>query len=175
MTFPQRPFGPVILLYKALRAIVNSSAVLDPHADRPAMAKALERTVVRFVVGSDEKVVESTSGLHHLVATPFGLCAVISSFLIPIPLMVMVNAALVAFPIAVIKHLSVVTWRDPSSASVRWTSPITAVPFVMVSDGIPITRNPSELGPRPWRRNANHSRSRRRSYSDSDRNLSAEY
>ena len=87
----------------------------------------------------------------------------------------MVNAALVAFPIAVIEHLSVVMWRDPSSAGVRWTGPVTGVPFVMVSDGIPITRNPSEIGSRPRRRNANHPRRRRRSYSDSNGNLSAEY
>jgi hypothetical protein len=128
-----------------------------------------------FDIGSAQKVVESTSELHHHVVTPFGSLAVISPFVIPIPRMVMVNAALFAFPVAVIEHLSIVMWRHPSSTSVRWPGPVTGVPFVMVSDGIPITRNPSEIGSRPRRRNANHPRRRRRSYSDSNGNLSAEY
>jgi hypothetical protein len=92
---------------------------------------------------------------------------------IMIPVVIVLDTAAVSFPIASIVLAALIARRHPVRAVIRRASPITVVPFVMVSYRIPVTIDPCII--RAWtRRNDADNRSRRRrADSDSKRNLSA--
>jgi len=88
------------------------------------------------------------------------------------PRMVVVYTAVISIPVAVEESLSVVTGCDPVSAGIRWPTPISVMPFVMVSDRIPIALHPHIV--RPWigRPERDDAGCWRGADSDSDRDLS---
>jgi len=97
--------------------------------------------------------------------------AVMIALVVVVPAMVVVDPAALAFPVAVKESFSVVASRHPAGTFVRRPSPITFVPPVVPAHRIPITRYPHELRAGSLRQNANHASRRRRTDSDSNRNL----
>jgi hypothetical protein len=93
---------------------------------------------------------------------------------VAVPVMVMFKPAVISVPVTYKELISIVTRRHPAGPRVRWTSPIAFMPPVMSSHRIPITIHPHELGCRSWRQDANHTRRRWRSDSDSNGDLGAE-
>ena len=94
--------------------------------------------------------------------------------MIAIRVVVMFNTAVVSVPVTLKEHLPVMAGSDPASRRVRRLSPITVVPLISLSFGIPITFHPHERGAGPHRYNANYPRRWRWTDSYSDRNLCAE-
>jgi hypothetical protein len=92
-----------------------------------------------------------------------------------VPVVIVFNTAAISFPVTHKKLLPIMMRLNPTSSLVRWSSPITVMPPIMPSRGIPITPYPHEL--RTWRcwQNLNHTGRRRRPNSDSNRNLRADY
>jgi len=66
---------------------------------------------------------------------------------IPVPMMVVFNYPSGSLPIALKESISVVLWWYPTSALVWWSGPVTLMPLVMSSHGIPIAHYPNELRP----------------------------
>jgi hypothetical protein len=87
------------------------------------------------------------------------------------PGVIAVYAAVLSFPIALKEPLSIVTGHDPVSSDVRRPSPITIVPFVVVSNRVPIALDPEKVGPGACRAEVNDTRRRRGTNSDSNRHL----
>lgn len=96
---------------------------------------------------------------------------VIAALVIPIPVVIVFNAAAVSLPVARVISFAIVARRNPTRSLVRWPSPIPFVPFVMPPHRIPITRHPHGFRSRAWRNNGNHPWWRRCPNHDSDRNL----
>src|SRR5215510_7698530 len=94
---------------------------------------------------------------------------------VAVPVVVMFKSTVVSVPVTQKKSPPIVTRRDPVSPRIRWPSPITFMPLVTVFHHIPITVYPHELGSRLCWRHVNDSRWRRRTNSDSNGDLSAEY
>jgi hypothetical protein len=92
-----------------------------------------------------------------------------------IPMVIVLNPAAVALPVAFKEALPVVMRPYPARAHVRRTSPVTGVPPVVAAEGIPITIHPDVTLTRANRADTEHSRRRRRPDPHSDGNLSAEY
>src|SRR5215469_11524786 len=90
--------------------------------------------------------------------------------LIVIPVVIVFNAAALPLPVSRVISFAVVVRCDPVSSFVGWPCPIAFMPFVMLSDGIPITLYPRESW--FWHcGNDRHARRRWRSNGDSDGNL----
>jgi len=68
------------------------------------------------------------------------------TFMIMIPFVVVLDSATRTFPIAVIEPLSIVARADPASAFIRRATPITIMPAIVASGGIPVTADPDEFG-----------------------------
>jgi len=66
---------------------------------------------------------------------------------IPVPMMVVLNYPSGSLPVALKESISVVLWWYPTSALVWWSGPVTLMPLVMSSLGIPIAHYPNELRP----------------------------
>jgi hypothetical protein len=118
-----------------------------------------------------------TTARPLLVMAPAPASSVIAlkiPIMIAIRVVVMFKPAAVSIPVTLKERLPVMMRRDPTSCRVRWLSPITFVPLVSPSYGIPITFHPHERRGRPGWQNANHSRGWRWADSDSNRNLCAE-
>jgi hypothetical protein len=81
------------------------------------------------------------------------------------------NATAGSIPVARIVTLAVVLWRNPMGCLIRRSSPVTFVPFVVISHWIPITCHPHAC--RIWLRgdNGDYARWRWRPNHDSNRNL----
>jgi len=77
---------------------------------------------------------------------------------IPVPPMVVLNAAAVTIPVAVIITLSIVTRRYPVVSAVGRPAPISLMPSVMTIDGVPISIDPNIIGTRSYGPNSNHAR-----------------
>jgi hypothetical protein len=86
-------------------------------------------------------------------------------------MMVVLDPAALALPVAVIEALSIVARSYPASGRVYRPAPISGMPLIVVPYGIPVTVYPDEF--RTWtrRKNANDSRRWGRPDSDSDGNL----
>ena len=80
------------------------------------------------------------------------------------------EAAVRALPVAAVEAAAFVAWADPVRAGVRRTSPIAAMPNVVVVHGIPVAFDPNKLGARA-NRNDIMPRRRRRPNLDSDGDL----
>src|SRR5215472_18500225 len=90
---------------------------------------------------------------------------------LPVPVMIVFNAAAVSLPVALVISFAIVARRNPTRSAVRWPGPIPFVPFVMPAHLVPITRYPHALGSRAWGNNGNHALWRWCPNNDSDRNL----
>ncbi len=107
------------------------------------------------------------------VAAPFTLMEI--PVPVAVPTVVMFDPAATSLPVTHKELLSVVMRSHPTSPRVRWSRPITFMPSVTPSHGIPITDYPHELGAWALRLDVNHTGRRWRANSDSDGDLSAEY
>ncbi len=97
------------------------------------------------------------------------MAIVIAVLMIAIPLMVVPDRIVAAaFPMACKVLLPIVTRADPPGAFVRRTSPVTSVPRIFRSVGIPVAFHKCVAGAGASRLNPNHARSGRRSNSDAD-------
>ena len=87
---------------------------------------------------------------------------------VTVPAVVVLDAAVVSVPVARKKLLSVVMRPYPTSARIGRPGPVAVVPFIVISNGIPISFDPNEFGSRPRRDHMNYPRSWRRTNSDPD-------
>src|ERR1700730_14379991 len=85
--------------------------------------------------------------------------------------MIVVDAAVRSVPVSGEELGSVMTRRNPTGSHVRRPGPITRMPHVTTTDGVPVAVNPHEFGSRPGRKNANDSRPGWRTDSDAHGNL----
>src|SRR5260370_39508412 len=72
--------------------------------------------------------------------------AAVIAFMIVIPFMIVLDAAMLTVPIAVIEALSVVARADPTCAFIGWPAPRAFVPAIVAFYGIPVAANPDEFG-----------------------------
>jgi len=70
---------------------------------------------------------------------------------VAIPVVVMFNPAPTSFPETSKIPLPFIVRHYPASPRIRWTSPVTVMPLVMLPHRIPITLYPKELRGWPWR------------------------
>jgi len=91
---------------------------------------------------------------------------------VAVPRVVVRHLAAIAIPVAVIVAFSIMTRFHPSCAVVRWTSPVSVVPPVVVAHGVPIAAYPSIAGARTSWLNSDHTYGWRRADSHSDGKLS---
>jgi len=73
-----------------------------------------------------------------------------------------------AVPVAREEALPVVMRPNPTRAGVRRAAPISSVPLIVTSDGIPVTFNPNEIGTGPGGLDSNNARRWRRPDADAD-------
>jgi hypothetical protein len=97
--------------------------------------------------------------------------AVVAEIAVPIavPTMIVLEAAVVGVPIPRKELSSLITRPDPGGAGIRWASPISVVPLVVVSDRVPITVHPEVIRSGGTRPAMNDARRRRGPNSHSDR------
>ena len=93
---------------------------------------------------------------------------------VTIPVVVVLNPPAIAVPVASIVLPALVSWAYPTCTAIWRTSPISAMPLVMVSCGIPVAIDPDEVWTWPHRGNPNNGR-RRRADSHSYRDLSSRW
>ena len=74
------------------------------------------------------------------------LVPTVVAFVIVIPFMVVLDAAMFTFPIAVVEAFSVVARADPASTFIGWPAPIAFMPAIVTSGGIPVAADPDESG-----------------------------
>jgi hypothetical protein len=74
---------------------------------------------------------------------------------IAIPVMIVFNTTAVSFPIPRIESFAVMSRCDPASTLVWWSSPVTLMPLVVLSYGIPITLYPHAFRTWPYRHHYN--------------------
>jgi len=101
------------------------------------------------------------------------MIAAVIAIMIVIPFMVMLDAAMRAFPIAVIEPLSIVARADPASAFVGWLAPIAFMPAIVASGGIPVAADPDEFGSGLCGNHCDDTRFGRRTNTDPNRYLRA--
>ena len=87
------------------------------------------------------------------------------------PGVIAVNAAVLSLPVTFKESFSVVTRPDPASPDIGRPTPVAFMPLIVVSDRVPVTLDPEELGPGARRPKVNHSRCRWGTNSDSDGHL----
>ena len=96
--------------------------------------------------------------------------AVMIAIMIVVPVMVVFEAAMFTFPVAVEVAAAFVSRSDPMRARVRRTAPIAFMPAIMAVHGIPIAIDPKIIWP-GTRGNDVVARRRRRSDLDADSDL----
>jgi len=79
---------------------------------------------------------------RQLVTVVFTKIAV----MIAVPVMVVLAPSAIAFPVPGKEAPAVVVWNNPTRAGIWRTSPVSGMPLVVVSHGIPISFHPYELG-----------------------------
>ncbi len=93
------------------------------------------------------------------------------AIMIAVPAMVVFETAAIALPVARKEALSIMTRCNPDRTCVRWASPVSGMPPIMVAHGIPIALDPNKVRARTYRLNPNDPRGRRRTDPHSDGNL----
>ena len=91
-----------------------------------------------------------------------------------IPTVLMFMPTMIACPVSHKIPLSIVARRHPSRFRIWLSSPITFMPVVMSSRGVPVSVDPHELRIWSWRMNVNHSWRRRSANIDSNVDFRAE-
>ena len=71
--------------------------------------------------------------------------AAVVAIMIVVPFVAVFEAAVRTFPVAVIVALPIVSRTDPASAFIWRAAPITFVPAIMATGGIPISANPDKF------------------------------
>ena len=99
------------------------------------------------------------------------IVVMVVAVVVTVPVMVVLNSAAVSVPVTREISLSIMMRNDPASALIRRPRPIARVPFVMVSNRIPVTLYPDEFGAWPHRYYRNHTGGRRSADPDSDGDL----
>lgn len=84
-----------------------------------------------------------------------------------VPSMIVLDAAMIAVPVAGKIFVTIMMRNDPVRAHVWRPSPITVMPPVMPTHGIPIAFHPDIIRARPRRLDVNYTRAWRWSDSDS--------
>jgi hypothetical protein len=88
-----------------------------------------------------------------------------------VPTVVMIETAVVSVPVADVILAAFVSRPNPARSCIRRTRPIAIMPFIVVSDRIPIAVDPNEIGARGARNDTHDARRRRRADTDSNGNL----
>jgi hypothetical protein len=98
--------------------------------------------------------------------------AILVTVVVLVPAVIVFKPAAFSVPVPCIKLLPIVARFHPSSAFIGRPRPVAVMPFVVVADRIPIAAYPGEF--RAWAcgHDANHTGTRRRTNSDTKRNLS---
>jgi len=116
--------------------------------------------VVRFcqIAGALALVPQLQYSLAIIVpVTIIAVMITVVTAVVPVPVMVptviMFNPAAMYLPVALKEPLPIVVPRHPASSLVGRLSPITVMPLVIPSHGIPIALDPNEL--RSWWRRLN--------------------
>lgn len=110
-----------------------------------------------------------------IVAVIIVVPAVAVPVVVMVPAVVVLEAAVVAVPVTGEVVLAVVARRYPPCARIRRASPVSGMPPVVMSDGIPVAFHPHKIGPRSRRNDRQHAGRRRRADLDSDGNLRVGY
>src|ERR1700735_3506620 len=95
--------------------------------------------------------------------------AEVAPVMIAIPLVIVFEASAGSVPKSGVEHRSVVARSYPMGAFIRRTGPVTIVPAVVASIGIPIAVYPKVAGSRGNRANAHDARRRGRPDTNSKR------
>jgi hypothetical protein len=110
-----------------------------------------------------------------IIVMVIAVSAIVPIAAVLVPLVIVINVAVIPVPISCIKLLSIVVRSDPSSPLIGRPSPITVMPPIVISDGIPITVDIRVTGTRAPRYDANHSGTWRRTDSNAERDLRMRY
>jgi hypothetical protein len=100
------------------------------------------------------------------------MVAMIITVAVPIPMMIVLAATVIAFPIAFVETLAIMTGHRPHSTGIGRARPVSVMPPIMMAYRIPIAFHPNEPRCRSDRPDANDSRRRRWADADSNRYLS---
>jgi hypothetical protein len=97
-------------------------------------------------------------------------CALSPEITVPasIRLVIVIDPPFIAFPVALKELSAIVAGSDPASAGVWQASPVTVMPFVMVSDRIPVAIDAHIVGAGTSRHHSDYPGLRWRADSDSD-------
>jgi hypothetical protein len=90
---------------------------------------------------------------------------------VAVPVVIVIKPSMRAIPIAGKELVAIVPRSDPSCAFIGRPRPISVVPPVMTSNGIPIAVNPEEAGSWGYGPHPHHSRRGRRADSDTNGNF----
>src|SRR5579864_1937243 len=101
------------------------------------------------------------------------VAAPIVPVVVMVPAVIMFEPAAISLPVALKELLPIVVRRYPARSFVGRPCPITLVPTVTATHWIPIALHPHELGTWASRQNADDTRRRGWTNSDSDGNLRA--
>jgi hypothetical protein len=134
----------------------------------------------RGSAGQATKPIKSTARIYcthygdrRLAAIVFAV--VIAAVVITIPLVIVLLAAVISVPIAVVELAALIPGSHPASAGIRCAGPVAFMPFVMVSYGVPVARNPQVFRAGTDRNNSHSARRGRRPDPDSNRDLGAKH
>jgi len=87
------------------------------------------------------------AGLVAIVVAP----AISVTIMVAIPAVVVIETTAAAFPVATVVAATFMARTDPAGADIGRASPVSAMPAVVMPDGIPIAVNPNIIGPRAHR------------------------
>ena len=90
---------------------------------------------------------------------------------IAVPVVIMLDPAVLTFPVAAVVLSALIMWSLPIGALIWCARPVTLMPSPVVSNGVPIAINPLVARSRAGRNNTNYRWRRRRTDPDTKGNL----
>jgi hypothetical protein len=96
------------------------------------------------------------------------MAVVVPTVVIAVPMVVVLHAAAGAVPVPVEIASPLIAWSNPSGFRVRYAGPISFMPPIVMSNGVPVTFDPNETGARTDRADAQHTGRRRGTDCDSN-------
>lgn len=133
-------------------ALAAISVSRDP--DRPVVNTRASKTG-RFQLRALFIVVVVVITVSVVVLVMISIMVV--AIVVVVPVVIVLNTAAISFPVTHIVPFAVVVRSNPVSSIVGRSSPISFMPLVMLSHGIPITLHPHELRSWPLWHNQNRS------------------